>query len=266
MDKHFSIFIPKTFAVITGASRGLGRSMALQFGAKFPDGSVLVLMSRNVENLESVKSEVTLSSPNIKVLVQQYDQGDVENVEFFKGVFSNILLENCFNVSDFDQYMIVHNCASLGDITKRSLEVSDFRSVRTYYDVNVTGMILLNTSFFQTFSDSSKPRIVINISSACACAPLAAFGLYCSGKIARDMYMRVLAEEEPSLRILTFAPGCADTEMSREVETLCLNSSMKTFRANGIMKHPDVPITILVKILEENEFENAAFIESEKVF
>ncbi|XP_069112522.1 sepiapterin reductase-like [Argopecten irradians] len=264
MDKHCNIFILKTFAVITGASRGLGRSMAIQFGSKFPDGSVLVLMSRNVDDLESVKSEVMLSSPNIKVLVQQYDQGDVENVEFFKGVFSNILFENCIKASDFDQYMIVHNCASLCDVTKRSLEVSDFHSVRTYYDINVTGMILLNTSFFQTFSDSSKPRIVINISSAAACVPLLSLGLYCSSKIARDMYMRVLAEEEPSLRILTFAPGCADTDMAREAEALCINNSLKNFRADGIMKHPDEPIAILVKILEENEFENATFIESDK--
>ncbi|OWF39682.1 sepiapterin reductase-like [Mizuhopecten yessoensis] len=270
MEKPGNLFLKKTFVVITGASRGLGRCMALQFGAKFPATSVLVLMARNVEALESVKSEVLSLAPNISVLVRQYDQGHSENKDYFKDIFNEIIAENNFSQADFEQYMIVHNCATIGDVTKTSLDLSDSTFVRRYFDINLTGMILLNTSFFQTFSDSTKSRVVVNMTSAGTSTPVPPLQLYCAGKAARDMYMRVLAVEEPSLRILTFAPGASDTDMMRGLENMCPLKSMvemlKQFRIDGTTTLPDVPISKLVQILEENRFENAVYVESDKIF
>ncbi|OWF39685.1 sepiapterin reductase-like [Mizuhopecten yessoensis] len=268
MAEPHNIFLKKTFVAITGACRGLGRSIALQFGAKFPPNSVMVLM--DILPLESVKSEVLSVAPNIDVLVRHFDQGNSEDKNYFKGIFSRLLQDNNFSQNDFEQYMIVHDCATMGDLSKRSLELSDSTFVRKYFDINVTGMILLNTSFFQTFSDSSKSRVVVNMSSAHTSVPLASYHLYCAGKAARDMYMRVLAVEEPSLRILIFSPGCSDTDMAKQVEKTCMDKSvvemLQKFRADGTMTSPDVPISTLVQILEENTFENAVYVESVKLF
>ncbi|OWF39687.1 sepiapterin reductase-like [Mizuhopecten yessoensis] len=264
MADHTNIFLKKTFVAITGASRGLGRSIALQFSVNLPANSVIVLMARNSQALESVKFEVMSVAPNIKVLVRNYDQGNLENTDYFKDIFNELLLQNDISRDDFEQYIIVHNCATIGDVTKRSLELSDSTLVRKYYDINLTGMILLNTSFFQTFSDSTKSRVVVNMTSTSTYDPLASFHLYSAGKAARDMYMRVLAVEEPSLRILTFAPGASDTDMAKEVERLCMNKPflerLKGLRADGKLTRPDTPISKLVQILEENTFENAAYV------
>ncbi|OWF39680.1 sepiapterin reductase-like [Mizuhopecten yessoensis] len=261
MEKHKNVFLKKSFVVITGASRGLGRCMALQFGGKFPSGSVLVLMARNADALTSVRSDMLSAAPNINVVVMQYDQGNVENI---KEIFNDLLAGNNFSKNDFEQYMIVHNCATVGDVTKKSLELSDSTSVRKYFDINLTGMILLNTSFFQTFSDSTKSRVVINMTSSATTTPLGYMQLYCAGKAARDMFMRVLAVEEPSLRILTFSPASSDTALRREVENLCPDKSMtdalKRFREDGTTKPPESQISKLVQILEENTFENAAYL------
>ncbi|OWF39689.1 sepiapterin reductase-like [Mizuhopecten yessoensis] len=269
MAEHPNILLKKTFVAIAGASRGLGRSIALQLSAKLPSNSVIVLMARNSRALGSVKFEVMSVAPNIKVLVRYYDQGNLENTDYFKDIFNELLLENEISEDDFEQYMIVHNCATIGDVTKRSLELSDSTSVRKYFDINLTGMILLNTSFFQTFMDSTKSRVVVNMTSAATSIPIASLHLYCAGKAARDMYIRVLAVEEPSMRILTFAPGSADTEMAKEVERFSMNKyfvgKIKELRANGKTKHPDTPIFKLVQILEENTFENAVYVESDKI-
>ncbi|OWF39678.1 sepiapterin reductase-like [Mizuhopecten yessoensis] len=270
MAEHPNIFLKKSFVAITGASRGLGRSIAIQFSVKLPPNSVIVLMARNKEALESVKCEVSSVALDINIVVRQYDQGNAANGDYFKDIFNDLLLENNISQNDFEQYMIVHNCAILCDVSKRSLELSDSTSVRKYFDINLTGMILLNTSFFQTFCGSTKSRVVVNMTSVASLTPMPALHLYCAGKAARDMYMRVLAVEEPSLRILTFASGVSDTDMVKEMERLTLNESsvdmLKKMRADGKMTLPETPIAKLVQILEENKFENAVYIESDKLF
>ncbi|XP_069111883.1 sepiapterin reductase-like [Argopecten irradians] len=267
--KQENVFLRKSFVAITGASRGLGRSMALQFVDKLPPTSVIVLMARNEQALQSVKSEIVSKTTTVTVLVQQFDQGNVEK-DNFKGMFDQILSQNKLSSNDFEQFMVVHNCAVITAASKNVLDLCDAEEVRSAFDINVTGMILLNTSFFQTFSDSSKSRVVVNVSSSAAANPIQCMHLYCAGKAARDMYMRVLAAEEPSLRILTFAPGASDTDMMRGVESCCLNKELigllKHFREIGKMTKPDTPISKMVEILEENKFENAVYMESDKVF
>ncbi|XP_060083852.1 sepiapterin reductase-like [Ylistrum balloti] len=268
MEKGESVFLKKSFVAITGASKGLGRCIALQFGAKFPPDSVFVLMARNLEALENVKSEMISQSPNAKIVVRQYDQGNTEDAGYFNDIFTELLSTNNISPTDFEQFMIVHNCASTGDVSKNSLELSDSKFVRKYYDINLIGMILLNTSFFRTFSDSTKSRVVVNMTSSGTSTPVPSMHLYCAGKAARDMFMRVLAIENPSLRILTFAPGAVDTDMLREAESKShlLSDLLTQFRKDGMITLPETPISILVKILEENSFENAVYLESDKLF
>jgi sepiapterin reductase len=45
------------------------------------------------------------------------------------------------------------------------------------------------------------------------------WAVYCAGKAARDMYHRVLAEEnkDGTIRVLNYAPGPLDTDMQREI-------------------------------------------------
>ncbi|XP_060085852.1 sepiapterin reductase-like [Ylistrum balloti] len=270
MVRWSSVETQKSFVAITGASRGLGRCIALQFGAKFPPDSGLVLMARNLEALESVKSEMISQSLNVKIVVRQYDQGNTEDADYFNDIFTDLLSTNNISPSDFEQFMIVHNCANIGDVSKHSLELSDAKFVQKYFDVNLTGMILLNTSFFRTFSDSTKARVVVNMTSAVTSTPLPTMHLYCAGKASRDMFMRVLAVEDPSLRILTFAPGASDTDGTRGIEANSrskpLIETLKQLRNNGKITFPETPISKLVQILEENSFENAVYVESDKLF
>ncbi|KAM9793648.1 sepiapterin reductase-like isoform X2 [Syngnathus typhle] len=49
--------------------------------------------------------------------------------------------------------------------------------------------------------------------------PFSSWVLYCTGKAARDMMFKVLAEEEPDLRVLNYAPGPLDTDMQLVART-----------------------------------------------
>lgn len=68
---------------------------------------------------------------------------------------------------------------------------------------------------------SVKRATIVNISSLAAVQVFSTWGMYCSGKAARDMFHKVLAEEvkktSPAGRtvsVLNYAPGPMDTDMN----------------------------------------------------
>jgi short-subunit dehydrogenase len=59
--------------LITGASSGLGKGMAIQFAKQ---GRNLALCARRIENLETLKAELELINPTITVLIKTLDVND----------------------------------------------------------------------------------------------------------------------------------------------------------------------------------------------
>lgn len=98
--------------------------------------------------------------------------------------------------------------ATLGDVSKGLVDLADPAEVNNYWALNLTSMLCLTSSILKAFPDSpGLIRTVVNISSVCALQPFKGWGLYCAGKAARDMMFQVLATEEPSVRVLSYAPG-----------------------------------------------------------
>lgn len=80
--------------------------------------------------------------------------------------------------------------------------------VDSYLSLNVSSALSLTAGLLQVFPRrQGLRRSVVNVSSLCALQPLPSWVLYCTGKAARDMMFRVLAEEEPDLRVLNYSPG-----------------------------------------------------------
>ncbi|XP_069114691.1 sepiapterin reductase-like [Argopecten irradians] len=266
MEKPDQMFHKKSFIAITGASRGIGKSMALKFAIMFPPKSVLVLMARNVGAMEIVRTEIITLTPNITVIIRQYDQGKTDQ-GYFDGIFDRVLSENKITKGDFEQVMLVHNCVSTGDKDRTALQHCDGDRVRSYFNTNLCGMILLNSSFFTTFYGPSPVRVVVNISSGAAQRPAPSLGLYSAGKAARDMFFRVLSTEEPTVRILTFAPGAVDTVMLQDLEENTSSSAFQTMfegiRKDGKLLTPEAAVDDLVYVLQENKFNNAEHVDNQ---
>ncbi|XP_069111890.1 sepiapterin reductase-like isoform X3 [Argopecten irradians] len=266
MEKPDQLFRKKSFVAITGSSKGLGRCMALKFAAMFPPNSVLVLMARNVDAMEIVRTEIMALTPNITVIIRQYDQGKTDQ-GYFDDIFDSVLSENKITKGDFEQVMLVHNCVSTGDKDRTALQHCDGDRLRSYFDTNLCGLILLNTSFFKTFYDPSQSRVIINMSSGAGRLPTPSLSLYGTGKAARDMFFRVLSTEEPSVRILTFVPGGVDTDMLKDLEE---NTSSPAFqklitdmRNDGKLLTPEAAVDNLVGVLQANTFKNAECVDDQ---
>jgi sepiapterin reductase len=121
---------------------------------------------------------------------------------------------------------LINNAGTTGDLSKK---VSNYNSneIKNYFDVNIVSFASLVSGFINLFrepqvSDESPfpPDLtIVNISSLLAVQEFPNWGLYASGKAARDMYLKVVAAEEKNnhIKTLSYAPGPLDNEMQSQV-------------------------------------------------
>lgn len=188
-SKGKSLLSLHTFCLITGASKGLGRDMAVRFGTELPPNSIMVLMARSADLLEKTKAMVLDKSPQLQVKVVPVDLVNSSKV-YLEQKLLTVLTEMGLKPTDFYQAMVVHNAASLGDVSKKMKDIDDSESLVRYYALNVCSVIVLNSIFLQHFNASIPVRTVINISSICALQPFKSWSLYCSGK--RPSYLELI--------------------------------------------------------------------------
>lgn len=178
-----SLFTKKSCYIIVGASKGLGKSIAVNFAKKANNESVFLLLSRNTQLLKVVKSEINTSCPQLKVVTQQFDQGELDETKF-ANVFETAFSQGNLSKDNFQQAVIVHNAGTLGDNSKFTRDMSNVDQLKTYFDINLTGTILLNTAFLKFFTQDKCPaRYVVNMTSLTAIQPFKNFSLYCTGEI-----------------------------------------------------------------------------------
>ncbi|XP_069113510.1 sepiapterin reductase-like [Argopecten irradians] len=252
----------KSFVVVTGVGRGLGRSIASKLVAKLPTASFFVFLSPSNTGQESLVSELSMSHPDVRIRTRAFDQGEMDQT-VFDHIFVDILKTDNLEVRGFEQVIIVHNCALVGDVTKWTWDLTDVTSLVRLFNVNVVGMILLNSTFLNMFSEV-KSRVVINVTSGNAIRPYKTMSTYCTAKAARDMYFRVLSSEDPSIRVLSYSPGHVDTKMLTYVRDNTidkdLSNRIKAAYTDGRVLSCDASAEKMIAILEKNTFENASYV------
>ncbi|XP_033762525.1 sepiapterin reductase-like, partial [Pecten maximus] len=232
--------------------------------AKFPSSSLFILLARNLTNLEAVKAEILENIPDLTVAVKKFDQGNLDQ-STYDTLFDSVFNEYGVTADDFEQSVIVHNAGTIGDNTKYASDLSDVEAVQANFDINVSGMILLNAQFLKKFSNSSKGRSVIQVSSLVAVQPVPSFSLYCTGKAARDMFFRVMAAENPSIRVLNYAPGPCETDMQRACREDTVDRTtrdmFKAMHTEGNTLKCDTSIAKLVELLRQDKYDSGAHID-----
>uniref|UniRef100_A0A4W3IQ72 Sepiapterin reductase n=1 Tax=Callorhinchus milii TaxID=7868 RepID=A0A4W3IQ72_CALMI len=185
--------------VITGASRGLGKELALQLAPSLTGASSLVLVARSGERLEEVRRAVLASQPSLRVLLVPADLSTGQGV----GAALAALPQHRPR-----RLLLLNNAGSLGDVSKFVVDFTSPAEITDYFSLNVTSFMCLSAGVLRAFPQKAGlTRTVVNISSLCAIKPFKSWSLYCMGKAAREMMCHVLAAEQPDLRVLSYAPG-----------------------------------------------------------
>ena len=176
-----NMFSKKTVCFVTGASRGLGESIADNFARKLPAGSLIVLLARSEGDLENVKKRLLEKSPHVTAVSLRFDQS-TQDQQVFEAIFAQTLDSANAKAEDFQQAVLVHNAASIKPVVY-TRNLPDVQELSQYLNVNVSGVIALTSQFLKSFPASSGvSRVIINISSLAALQPFKSWAMYCSGK------------------------------------------------------------------------------------
>ena len=95
------------YTVITGASSGIGRAVALKFAELNKN---LILIARKKNLIEDLKSEILKKNPNLDILVIDFDLTDVGKIPELYSKLKNYHIETLINNAGFGMY---------GDIKKQ---------------------------------------------------------------------------------------------------------------------------------------------------
>ena len=190
-------------AVITGASKGIGKSIALKL-AEY--GCDLFLLSRTQDALDSVKSEIL---DHFNVEVESYVK-DISNSESVNKTFSDI-------ISKYNQIDILVNNAG---ITKDNILIRmSNEEWNTVINTNLTGYFNCCKAVIKQMVKQKYGRI-INISSIIGLSGNSGQANYAASKAGIVGLTKSLAKEVGSRNITVnaIAPGFIETEMTKELD------------------------------------------------
>ncbi|XP_038070734.1 sepiapterin reductase-like isoform X2 [Patiria miniata] len=256
-----SVFGVASFCIITGASRGLGRELALSLGSHLGDKSLMVLTARSSADLEDTSKQVSACSPGVTVKTVTGDLGDESKAEdaitrMFEGV----------ECSQYQHAMLIHNAGSLGEMSYICDLSPGLQTLRQCFTLNVTSCMALSTKFLRVFPKrDGQRRTMVHISSLCAIQPMKSLSLYCSTKAARDMFMKTMAIEDSELRVLNYSPGALDTAMNDAIVTQAgdseLREKMAENKSTPYFLTTAATCKVLLKLLTEDTFESGKHID-----
>ena len=180
--------------LVTGASIGIGREIALRFAAA---GSRLALtyFEHRAEAVEVARRCRELGAPD--VLAESLQAADDDSV---RTLFETVV--NRFAAVD----ILVNNAAVV--VWKPFLE-QDFGEIESQLAVNLSGLMKMTWVFLPVITDA-----VINIGSTASLHGTATLAPYCASKWGVRGFTKALALEHPDKRIVCVHPWRAATRMN----------------------------------------------------
>mgnify|MGYP000615970292 FL=1 len=186
--------------VITGASSGLGRAMALELAARFP-GCTMLLLARRADRLAELAAEL----PGIRAITQTVDITDHEALSLHAGRF--------VAAHGAPDIVIANAGISVGTLTEEREDRDVFARVMA---VNVQGVYDSFAPFLASMKAAGTGTLV-GIASVAGVRGLPGSGAYSASKAAVAVYLESLRlEMRPhGVSVVTIAPGFIDTDMTR---------------------------------------------------
>ena len=183
-------------AVVTGASKGIGASIAKSLAAA--GANVVVNYASSREGADQVVAEIAASGGKAIAV-----QGDVSKSDDVRRVFA--AAKESFGALD----VLVNNA---GVFRFDALEAVTEDEFHREFNINVLGTLLATQEALKHFSTAGGS--VINISSVVSTNPVAGSVVYSATKGAVDTITRALAKElgERKIRVNAIAPGGVETE------------------------------------------------------
>ena len=195
-------FLAEKNILITGASKGIGREVAMSL-SKY--GANVVLLARDENNLDALYDEI-VNTHKTSPMIIKCDLNDLDENKAQE--IANVLSEN---ISCLDG--LIHNAAILGKMA--SMIDYDLITWNKVIQTNLTSSYLLTKFLSPMMEQSTNPRIIFT-SSGVVKKGRAFWGAYAVSKTAIKSMSEILQDElEPisNIKVFNFDPGATRTSM-----------------------------------------------------
>ncbi|GAA4375461.1 SDR family NAD(P)-dependent oxidoreductase [Hymenobacter koreensis] len=186
------------YYIITGASQGLGKALALEALSQ-PHTAVL-----------GVSRHATIEHARYRH--QPLDLSDLTAVQ-------HNLYKIFPHYTDAESITLINNAGVIGEIGYVGEQQNEHYEF--VFSINTIAPAMLMNTFLSAYSGSVARRTVLNISSGAAQRPVDGWGAYCASKASLDMLSQVAQKEQDlrgsRVRIRSLAPGVIDTDMQAQI-------------------------------------------------
>lgn len=230
-------------AIITGASRGLGRASAMEMGK---EGVSLVIISRTSPEIEATSRTIEKVGGNVLSLKVDISRStDVEEaVDKAQSHFGKIDI-------------LMNNAAVIGPV--RPLFEVDEGDWNICMDINLKGTFLFSKAVIPHMIRQKKGKI-INVTSGLGVMAMPLFGGYSIAKAGVIHLTKILAEElkAHNIQVNGLDPGVMDTRMQEELRNLGpevlgdkIYAEFSGFKEKGLLKPPERVAKLAVFLASE---------------
>lgn len=186
-------------AIITGASRGLGKALATGLARQ---GWTLILDARGAEDLSLVAKELGELTTVVAI------PGDVTDDSHRRELVAAAEQRGGLD-------LLVNNAGALGPSPLPPLASYPTDALAAVLDANVVAPVAL-TQLALPLLRTAEQGAVLNVTSDAALEPYEGWGGYGASKAALEQVSNVLAAEEPTIRVWWVDPGDMRTRMHQD--------------------------------------------------
>jgi NAD(P)-dependent dehydrogenase (short-subunit alcohol dehydrogenase family) len=186
-------------ALVTGASKGIGKAIAATLAAS---GADVMMVSRKIDQLEAAATEIRDSGVSGQVAVMAANVGDADSAT------------TCVSatIERFGGLDILVNNAAANPYYGPTLEVDQPRFDKTF-QVNLRGPLFWSAAAWDA-AMKDKPGVIVNISSVGGLRAGGGLGVYNLTKAALIHLTKQLASELGPTRVVAVAPGLVKTDFA----------------------------------------------------